>query len=99
MLLRLIFLLCCWGIATGKPNCDSNLRILFPQWFTHCDCVYSEWSEWKFIPDSVVDVLTSQCITGRVYSESRTRSVLGQDCLPDTDTRDICKFLKVLYNM
>ena len=97
MFFRLTLLLGCCGMAISQLNCDSLLRSIYPQWFTHCDCSYSEWSEWKFVPDSVVDVPTSQCSTGQAYSESRTRSAVGQGCISETETRVICKLLAPLY--
>ena len=96
MFLRLTLLLGCCGMAISQLNCDSLLRNIYPQWFTHCDCSYSQWSEWKFVADSVVDVPTSQCSTGQAYSESFTRSAVGEGCISETETRVICKFLTPL---
>ena len=93
MFFRLIFLLGCCGMAISQLNCDSLLRNIYPELFTHCDCSYSQWSEWQFVPNSVVDVPTTQCPTGQAYSESRTRSAVGQGCISETETRVICKFL------
>ena len=74
-------------------DCESNLRLLYPEWFTHCDCSYSDWSEWQFVDGSVVDVPTSQCASGQAYSESRTRSAIGDGCNSETETRVICTLL------
>ncbi len=77
----------------GAPlDCDSNVRIILPQLFTHCSsCSYSEWSKWQFVSDSIVDVPRSQCDSGQSYSESRSRSAIGDGCYPETETRVICK--------
>ena len=83
-------------LVAPQLNCDSLLRNIYPQLFTHCDCSYSQWSEWKFVPNSIVDVATSQCSTGQAYSESRTRSAVGEGCISETETRVICKFLTPL---
>ena len=75
-------------------DCESNnanLRLLYPERFAHCDCSYSDWSEWQFVDGSVVDVPTSQCDSGQAYSESRTRSAIGDGCISETlETRVNC---------
>ncbi len=83
-----------WGGCQGAPlNCASHLRIILPRLFTHCTGYqYSEWTEWQFVKDSIVDVPTSQCDTGQSYSESRNRSVTGNGCVSETETRVVCKF-------
>ena len=75
-------------------DCESNLRLLYPDWFAHCDCSYSDWSEWQFVEGSAVDVPKSQCNSGQAYNESRTRSAIGDGCnSAETETRVICTLL------
>lgn len=79
------------GLAAPLP-CDSNLRIVLPHLFSHCECQFSEWSEWENVPDTVVNVSTAVCNSSQAYDERRTRSAIGQMCEPVSETRQVCKF-------
>ncbi len=86
-----------WGGPVDLEYFESQLRILFPELFTHCTgCQYSEWTEWQFVKDSIVDVPTSQCDSGQSYSESRNRSATGNGCVSETETRVVCKLFVVV---
>ena len=89
---KLLGLLFSASLVVAVPlDCESNLKLLYPEWFAHCNCSYSDWSEWQLVEESVVDVPTSQCDSGQAYSESRTRSALGDGCNLETQKRMICK--------
>ena len=79
------------GESAALP-CDHRLRLAFPQLFLHCntvDCPYSDWSDWKMVPNSVVTSSDPACESGEAYMENRTRSALG--CEDETETRFACK--------
>ena len=89
------------GYSTGvtvQLSCDSQLRLVLPQLFTHCSrCSYSEWSAWEAVPNSVVRVRTSQCRSNESYNETRTQSAVGQGCRSRTQTRSVCKWKNNFY--
>ena len=75
--------------------CDSNLRLLFPEYFSHCSqCTYGDWSDWEIVPDSTVIVPVSQCSSGEAYREIRTQTAVEAGCElgSKTETRQICRF-------
>lgn len=74
-----------------QPPCDSPFRLRRPDLFKHCECLYGDWSEWEAVPDSLVNVSTSQCHTGQAYSEIRQRVSLQKDCSAQTEKRQICE--------
>ena len=79
--------------VTVQLSCDSQLRLVLPELFTHCSrCSYSEWSAWEAVPNSVVRVRTSQCRSNESYNETRTQSAIGQGCQSRTHTRSVCKY-------
>ena len=92
MMWKLLGILFSVSLVAGRLplDCESNLRLLYPERFAHCDCSYSDWSEWQFVDGSVVDVPTSQCDSGQAYSESRTRSAIGDGCISEKETRVNC---------
>ena len=106
VLVLTLFILLQMGHSAPKRqlDCDSYLRYVYPEHFTHCDlgayiyqlppiCSYSEWSEWETVDSSTVDVPTLQCSSGRAYSESRSRSASSPDCTPESETRQVCEFI------
>ena len=79
--------------AAVQLSCNSQLRLVLPELFTHCSrCSYSEWSAWEAVPNSVVRVRTSQCRSNESYNETRTQSAVGQGCQSRTQTRSVCKY-------
>ena len=80
-------------VATCHLSCNSQLRLLpaFAHLFTHCDCSYSEWTEW--VPISSTPVPRSQCSSGRALTEERRQRVLsGENFDESRDENVICKF-------
>ena len=79
-------------LSPGLPGCDSFLRILFPQLFTHCagSCTYTEWSPWQRVPNSTVNVPISNCASGEAYSQRRTRTASESGCNPESETQRVC---------
>ena len=67
--------------------CDHPLRIVFPELFTHCDCIYGRWSDWTTTLHSVP---LSQCESGVTYNETRVQSSIGTDCQENTESRGGC---------
>ena len=105
LLVLIFFILLQKGHSAPKRqlDCDSYLRYVYPEYFTHCDseqadqpvCSYSEWSEWETVNNSTVDVPTSQCGSGHAYNESRTRSAPSPECPPESETHHVCEFVSV----
>ena len=91
-LLGLALLLMACGATARQRSCNSRLRILYPHLFTHCECIYSDWSSWELVPDSFVPDTTGKCDSRRVYAEKRTRSAHGHQCREE-ETRTMCKSL------
>lgn len=91
MQLFAIYCFALMSLASGQLPCSSQLRIIFPQFFTHCECHYSEWSEWVVNTTTVVDVPTYQCLNGWVLIETRTQIAVGQGCSDRKESRHICK--------
>lgn len=92
--LRAVALISVLALAScqQKLPCNSPLRKALPQYFLHCVCRYSDWSDWEVVPKSAVDVPTSQCTSGNAVKERRSRTVLGGEGCSDTmETREICK--------
>lgn len=80
----------------AQLSCDSQLRLLFPDFFTHCDCHYDDWSDWEIEPQSTVDVPTWQCSSGAAYNETRIQYATGDQCESKTETQQVCKQLASL---
>ena len=76
--------------------CDNQLRLLpeFAHLFTHCDCTYSEWSEWSIIRSTSVPQY--QCDSERALIEERRRTVLNGSCEQGQEERTICKYYQVV---
>ena len=82
-------------IAAGSCQlpCNSQLRLLpnFQHLFGHCQCSYSEWSEWTAVSTSTVP--TSQCPSGRALREERAQVILsGENCDEKSEDRTVCKW-------
>lgn len=84
----LTLLLMTSGAAAQLP-CNSQLRILLPHLFTHCECKYSDWSDWEHVPNSVATDATGNCSSGESYEEKRTRSAFG--CQTEEETQSVCE--------
>ena len=75
----------------GFP-CDSFLRPVLPQYFLHCDCLFTAYSEWT--TSSFRQVPTYQCASGYVVVETRNRSVISGICHDETQERTAeCEFI------
>ena len=75
--------------------CTHPLRIAHPQLFAHCSsvCIYTSWSSWNRLPRSVASVPTTQCPSGKTYTEEHTRTGTGSGCTgPLRQTRIICEY-------
>ena len=83
------------ALASGQLPCSSQLRLIYPQFFTHCDCHYSEWGEWVVDAASLVTVPTAQCTSGQALNETKTQGATGLNCMDKTETRTICKCMYV----
>ena len=73
-------------------SCDSRLRILRPQWFKHCDCSYSDWSEWESVPNTIGTDVSGTCESGQAFIETRRQMAIGEGCEEQAENRTICKF-------
>ncbi len=51
-------------------SCDSRLRILLPHLFKHCDCRYSDWSEWEQVPNTIGTDVSGTCESGQAFIET-----------------------------
>ena len=84
-----------FALASGQLQlpCSSQLRLIYPQLFIHCDCDchYSEWGEWVVDAASLVTVPTAQCPSGEALSETKVQIATGHNCADRTETRSICK--------
>lgn len=76
-------------VAHGALRCDSPLRVLYPQYFTHCDYAYLEWSDWSQIDGT--RAIDPACSSGESYQETRSRTSIGGGC-DETETRRKCAF-------
>ena len=81
-----------FALASSQLPCSSQLRVIYPQLFVHCDCHYSEWDEWVVDTASLVTVPTAQCPSGEALSETRIQIAIGHNCADRTETRSICKW-------
>ncbi len=85
------------AIAIGSttaylPSCNSRLRFLLPKWFKHCDCTYSDWSEWEPVPNTIGTDVSSTCESGQAFNETRRQMTVGESCQERAENRTICKF-------
>ena len=79
------------GEGQTQLDCNSQLRLLYPELFKHCNCKYSDWSDWEPVPGSAVSIPTWQCSSGEAYTERRTQEAIEEGCDPRTESRRICK--------
>lgn len=65
------------SLATTFP-CDHPLRHYptFSNYFTHCECRRSEWTEWAITGTTNASV----CPSGRAVIEERRQTVVSGDC-------------------
>ena len=76
---------------TSQLPCDSVLRRLpaFAHYFTHCDCLYSEWTEWDVVSSHTVNY--TQCSSEKALTMQRRQIVISGDCDDITENDTICK--------
>ncbi len=72
-------------------SCDSRLRILLPHLFKHCDCIYSDWSEWEQVPNSIGTDVSGTCESGQAFIETRKKMAIGEGCEEQDESRTTCK--------
>ena len=85
-------------VAACRLPCDSQLRLLpvFAPRFKHCDCSYSEWTEWA--PIKSTPVPRSQCSSGKALTEERRQRVLsGKNCKEKREEKMLCKLRIMLH--
>ena len=88
-------------LVTGQLPCDSAIRRLpaFAHYFTHCDCLRSEWTEWAAIDRKALPATQCPSLSALVY-QRRQRVIEGQ-CQDIVENNTICKprliFECVLY--
>ena len=70
-------------IDADQP-CDDPMRLTHPHLFTHCRCIYTDYSKWKA---SFREVPTHQCTSGFVVVETRSRTVTYGKCDNETEER------------
>lgn len=80
------------AMANCQLPCTSQLRLnpALSHLFTHCQCTYSEWSEWAAI--SSAPVPTRQCPSGRVLTEERRQRAPIRTCADLVEERNVCKW-------
>ena len=73
--------------TTSSPllPCDSYLRPYLPQYFSHCGCSFTTYSEWT--TSSLRQVPTYQCTSGYVVMETQNRLVIAGTCQDETQER------------
>ena len=85
-----------FAVATCQIQfpCDSLLRHLpaFSQFFAHCECQYTNWTEWATpVNASPIPVPRNQCNSTVARPEERWRTVIsGDECEDTRDERHIC---------
>lgn len=83
----------CWVYAAPLP-CDSFLRVVRPDLFTHCTrCNYGSWSGWRRTGKLLYN---DKCPTKRSFKEKRTRIDNNGICEEKTEFKPIttCKYIK-----
>ena len=78
--------------VSGQLPCTSALRRLpqFGHLFAHCDCTYSDWTDWY--PIERIAVPTSQCPSAHVFKMERVQHALGDSCADKKEHYDMCKY-------
>ena len=84
------------GYSAVAVSCDSSLRNHFPYLFTHCNnsapCGYGPWGRWSYTRVFKND---SNCITGKIWRQTRTRTASSPACesqlQPENEERYKCK--------
>ena len=95
-------------LIPGEPMepfpCDHYLRqyAKFSLSFEHCECRYSDWTEWT-IPENATSIVvpSNQCRSEMAWPEERWQEVIsGYKCKPLYEERHICKsILDLLLTM
>lgn len=79
-------------IVSSQLPCDSVLRRLptYAYLFTHCDCLYSDWTDWVAINRMAVDV--SQCPSRSALIYERKQLVISGECDDIEENSTICEW-------
>ena len=79
-------------VAASQLPCNSQLRLSpsFSHLFTHCECSFSEWTDWTVIRTQPVP--SSQCPSEKALTEERRQRVVsGSNCDEKREERVVCK--------
>jgi hypothetical protein len=78
-------------MVTSQLPCDSVLRRLpeYAHYFTHCECSYSEWTEWEAISSHTVN--HTQCSSGTALTMERRQIVVSGECDDISESNIVCK--------
>ena len=98
--LQLVIVTCALALVSAAesvnlPRCDSILRNIHPELFTHCVCTWSEWKPVANSFDIAIPVDPSLCSSGKVFLETRFSSGPEVGCGFQNETRAICKLFGV----
>ena len=78
--------------APARLSCDSVLRRVLPQLFTHCLCSYTTWTRWT---RTGAAVLNNNCPSKYSFYETRSRSVnsglSSSSCIDTQARRSVCE--------
>ena len=89
VLLRFALIVINLCAVNAQLPCDSFLRVVRPDLFTHCSsCFYNSWSSWTRTGSPMNNY---GCPTNRSFNERRTRTDSQGKCQPETESRTTCK--------
>ena len=73
--------------------CDSFLRVVKPELFTHCSsCLYNSWSRWARTGNPMSN---NECPTTRSFKEMRTRKDSLGKCEVEKEIKTTCKYTQI----
>ena len=78
-------------VSSIQLSCDHILRRLpsYAYLFTHCNCLYSNWTEWVAINRTAVNI--SQCSSGSALIYERKQLVISGECDDRKENTTICE--------
>ena len=89
LLVGLILIVIKLCAVNAQLPCDSFLRVVRPELFTHCSsCFYNSWSSWTRTGSPMNN---NGCPTRRSFKETRSRTDSQGKCETETDRRTSCK--------
>ncbi len=83
----------------AKLPCKSRLRFLRPNLFKHCECTYTDWTEWEMVPNTLGKDVSAMgiCESGEAFTETRMQVALGENCEMRVENRSMCKSTQFNY--